>query len=76
MKKTVRLTLLTLLCALAGAFLWSLWAARGACAGLEWLLEALILTVTFRVPAWVWALSAGAFWAVRFAAARLKAKKP
>lgn len=76
MKKSVGLTLLTLLFAFLGALLWAFWATRGACSGIEWFLEALILTVALRVPLWVWALSALAFWAVRLATLRLKAQKP
>ncbi len=74
MKTHLRLAVFTLLFAALGALVWALWAARGACDGFEWFLEALILTVTFRVPIWVWCLSGGAFLAVRFAIARRKAK--
>ncbi len=76
MKNGVRLTLLTLLFAFLGAFLWAFWATYGACDGLEWFLEALIMTVALRVPLWVWALSGGAFLAVRFAVTRRKTRTP
>ncbi len=75
MKKTVGLVILTLLFAFLGTLLWSLWATYGACDGLEWFLEALIMTVALRAPVWVWCLSALAFWGVRFAVIRLKAQK-
>ncbi len=73
MKNGVRLALWTLLFAALGARLWAFWATRGACNGIEWFLEALIMVVALRVPLWVWALSAGAFLVVRFAALRRKA---
>ncbi len=74
MKNHLRLGACTLLFALLGAFLWAFWATRGACHAIEWFLEALIMTVTFRVPIWVWCLSGGAYFAVRLALARRKAR--
>lgn len=75
MKSRAGLALLTLLFAALGALLWALWATWGACNGMEWFLEALIMTVALRVPLWVWILSALAFLGVRFAVVRLKAQK-
>ncbi len=75
MKHRVGPAFLTLLFAALGALLWAFWAARGACNGIEWFLEALIMTVALRVPLWVWLLSGGAFLAVRFAVIRRKAQK-
>ncbi len=76
MKNRIGPVLLTLLFAALGALLWSFWATRGACNGMEWFLEALIMTVALRAPLWVWALSGGVFWAVRLALIRRKAQKP
>ncbi len=76
MKSRAGLALWTLLFAALGALLWSFWATRGACHPMEWFLEALIMTVALRVPLWVWVLSGGAFWGVRFALSRRKAQKP
>lgn len=74
--KKLSLALWTLLVTCLGTLLWAFWATRGACDGIEWFLEALIMVAALRVPLWVWPIPALAFFAVRFAVLRRKGRTP